>query len=358
MSTVIMQQTIAANDAISKDVTGMLSVLQDKAECRVYCDYSFIPGINSISKKDLEDMLSSSDNIVIYHHSLYWKSGGDLLKKAKCKIVFKYHNITPPGYFRHYDEKYFRFCTLGLQQTERFLIDYPEALWVGDSQFNISGIQGSRTEVCPPFNGVEELACQQPEPRLLERLKNDKRVKLLFVGRYAPNKGHKLLVDIVKTYVSIYGDDICLYMIGKKDRRLDLYVRELTFLVKDSGLSDNIKILGEISSARLVSYYKGCDLFVCASSHEGFCVPILEAQCFGIPIIARKDSAIPDTIGSNQLLLSDDPVEYAAAIKVLSSSRDFRGYLKFAGSKNFASRFQGDIIKERFLKILSDFRGR
>lgn len=357
MKAVIMQQTIAANDAISKDVTGMLSALEDRAECRVYCDYSFLPGVHSISKNEYEDTVSDSANLLIYHHSFYWKAGDDLLKRAKCRIAFKYHNVTPPEYFRNYNEKYHRFCSLGMDQTDRFLKGYPEAFWIGDSEFNISGLSGARTEVCPPFNGLNELGSVVPDDRLLERLKKDKRIKLLFVGRYAPNKGHKFLIDVVKNYISKYGDNICLYMVGKKDRHLELYLKELDFLVKSQRLSGNIKMIGDINSARLVSYYRGCDFFICASSHEGFCMPVIEAQYFGLPVIVRRSSALPDTAGADQVLLSDDSAEYAAAVKLLSDKPDLRNYLVDNGFKNFMIRFDNTTIKARFLDIISGFAG-
>jgi glycosyltransferase involved in cell wall biosynthesis len=146
-------------------------------------------------------------------------------------------------------------------------------------------------------------------------------------------------------------------MVGKKSRGLNLYLKELEYLIKKDHLSDNVKMIGEIGGNRLLSYYLGCDLFVCASRHEGFCIPVAEAQCFGLPVVARKSSAIPYTLGADQLLLSDDPVEYAAAIKLLSTNDDIREYLIQKGRENYKYRFDAAIVKDRFLRILSGFAG-
>ena len=39
------------------------------------------------------------------------------------------------------------------------------------------------------------------------------------------------------------------------------------------------------------------------SEHEGFCVPLLEAMAFDVPVIARACAAIPETVGDGGLLL-------------------------------------------------------
>ena len=52
-----------------------------------------------------------------------------------------------------------------------------------------------------------------------------------------------------------------------------------------------------ISLRQLKTYYLAADLFLCASRHEGFCVPLLEAMYFGIPILARAAAGVPYTLG-------------------------------------------------------------
>jgi glycosyltransferase involved in cell wall biosynthesis len=42
---------------------------------------------------------------------------------------------------------------------------------------------------------------------------------------------------------------------------------------------------------------------VTVSEHEGFCVPLLEAMAFNVPVVARACAAIPETVGDGGLLL-------------------------------------------------------
>ena len=53
-----------------------------------------------------------------------------------------------------------------------------------------------------------------------------------------------------------------------------------------SGLDDAVSVTGSVSAAELEAYYRAADVFVCASDHEGFCVPIVEAMGHGVPVVA------------------------------------------------------------------------
>lgn len=52
------------------------------------------------------------------------------------------------------------------------------------------------------------------------------------------------------------------------------------------------------------------DVYVCLSEHEGFCVPLLEAMSFDVPILAYASTAVPATLGGSGVLLhrKDPPV--------------------------------------------------
>ena len=43
-------------------------------------------------------------------------------------------------------------------------------------------------------------------------------------------------------------------------------------------------------------FYETADLFLCASEHEGFCVPIVEAFYKQVPVLAYAATAVPSTM--------------------------------------------------------------
>lgn len=85
---------------------------------------------------------------------------------------------------------------------------------------------------------------------------------------------------------------------------------------------DNVVFTGHIPFAQILAYYHLADLFLCMSDHEGFCVPLVEAMYFNLPILAYDSSAISDTLGGSGILLpTNDPMEAAlAADRVLRDS--------------------------------------
>ena len=50
----------------------------------------------------------------------------------------------------------------------------------------------------------------------------------------------------------------------------------------------NFKFLGQLTNAEVIDYYlsNNIDLFINTSSYEGIPVSIMEAQSFGVPVIA------------------------------------------------------------------------
>ena len=50
----------------------------------------------------------------------------------------------------------------------------------------------------------------------------------------------------------------------------------------------------------------GADAFLCLSEHEGFCIPLLEAFHFGVPVIARDAGAVAEVVGDAGVLLDGD----------------------------------------------------
>ena len=65
---------------------------------------------------------------------------------------------------------------------------------------------------------------------------------------------------------------------------------------------------GHVTNAALTAYYRSASVYLCLSEHEGFCVPLVEAMHFALPIVARAAAGVPGTLGSGGILLAQpDP---------------------------------------------------
>ena len=81
----------------------------------------------------------------------------------------------------------------------------------------------------------------------------------------------------------------------------------------NGGIHDAVNLAGSVTGAELEAYYRAADVFVMASDHEGFCVPLAEAMGHGVPIVAYGVTAVPETVAGAGLLLPDkSPVTFAA----------------------------------------------
>ena len=97
------------------------------------------------------------------------------------------------------------------------------------------------------------------------------------------------------------------------------YLAQLHTLVARLGVKD-VHIIGQITNAELAGLYDCADLFLCASEHEGFCVPLIESFHKRIPVLAYACTAIPATMdGGGVLYDRKDPAHVAALMHALVS---------------------------------------
>ena len=89
------------------------------------------------------------------------------------------------------------------------------------------------------------------------------------------------------------------------------YFEALMRLVDDMELKD-VVFTGHVEDDDLTAYYEVADLFLCLSEHEGYCVPIVEAFRFGVPVMAADAGAVPETMGDAGILIREKRIDEIA----------------------------------------------
>lgn len=255
------------------------------------------------------------DDIIIYHFASKCALF-DLVKTLPGKKVLRYHNVTPPEFFAPYDKVAESVTREGLEQVSELkeYIDYVLAV----SEFNkVDLIRMGYTckiDVLPiliKFDDYEQTPSKDVIEKYTDGIKN-----IVFVGRVAPNKKFEDLIQSFACYQKMYGNQARLILVGSYSEE-DKYYLELRKLENELNVK-NVIFTGHIPFADILAYYKVADVFLCLSEHEGFCVPLVEAMYFNVPIIAYASSAIPDTLGGVGVLLeSKEPEKVANAINQL-----------------------------------------
>lgn len=261
-----------------------------------------------------------SQDLIIFH-----KSTGDALTKKiaglSCKKVMIYHNITPAKFFLPYDFVMAGVLWMGKRQLKKY-IRYFDYGW-GDSNYNCkelisAGMDRSKVTILPiilPNKTIEVDDC------LLNKLKSQPGVKLLYIGRISPQKKYE---DIIKIYWYVLQIDSAakLYLIGKW-AGMEKYYAKLKGFCADLHLSDEQVIFtGSVTEEQKEAYLQGADVLVCMSEHEGFCIPLLEAMKHKLPIIAYAATAIPETLSINHPLLYNDKNYEAIAEQIIKLKKD------------------------------------
>jgi glycosyltransferase involved in cell wall biosynthesis len=157
----------------------------------------------------------------------------------------------------------------------------------------------------------------------------------LFVGRLAPNKAQHDLVKAFALYRRVFDPGARLWLVGGSSS--DAYLRAVRGLVSALGLEGAVRLAGSVSAEELAAYYRAADVFVCASDHEGFCVPLLEAMHHGLPVVAYASSAVPETLGGAGVCLPEkSPGVVAAAVWRVVADAGVRRALVAAGRRRLA----------------------
>ncbi len=354
MNYIVMHETVTNHDAIGNDIEIMFNILNETDHCVVYARNRFNDAVKYISEKILEAEIARTDTVLIYHHSVYWEYGFKILQTSKCKIIIRYHNITPASFFQEYNLNHYNQCSKGRELTERMIKEIKNAFWLCDSVYNASelNLPEQQIGICPPFNKIEEWDSVIPNENILKQLVESDTINLLWVGRVVPNKGHLQAFEIIHRYCICYDKRIKLRIIGKFDKGLEGYNQKIKGFIREHNISSNVEFIGETSDEDLLAYYLGSDLMLCCSQHEGFCVPIIEAQHFGLPVIALKTTAVSETMGKDQVCLDNDCSMFVAAIRVIMRNKNFYHYLCKKGYDNYDNRFSHTAIKNKFLSEL------
>ena len=306
-----MLATLGYGDAIGHEVLG----IQQALRLAGYDSEIFVETADRRLEpltRDYRELVDAShpDNLLLHHFSIGSKASRTAYALPD-RMALIYHNITPPEYFVGVHRTLARQCFRGRRELRAYVERCDLAM--GDSEFNRQDLEAlgfPRTAVLPVV----------PDFAHLDRLPNrfvadqfdDEWTNVLFVGRVIANKKIEDLIRMFHAYHVNFNPRSRLLIVGVFSL-FERYLAALNELTAELKLS-NVHFTGHVSDEELVAFYEIADLFLCASEHEGFCVPLVEAFYKQVPVLAYAATAVPHTMDGAGVLFDDKDPRHVAAL--------------------------------------------
>ena len=258
------------------------------------------------------DFRDDAADVVLFHFSIGSRIAARFAATPARKAIV-YHNLTPPEFFDGINGRVAAALRAGRGELRELVGKVDLAL--GVSEFNraeLAALGFARTGVLP-IAVPRDLAQVGPDPEWTARLAG-RGPTLLHVGRLAPNKRIEDLIRVL-AHVQRLEPKAELLLVGT-DRDTETYSMGLVEMARELGLT-GVLMLGQIPPAALAACYRAAAAYVCTSAHEGFCVPLVEAMHFDVPVVATAAGGIPETLGGAGVLLTERRWDVAAAATVL-----------------------------------------
>jgi glycosyltransferase involved in cell wall biosynthesis len=312
--------TLGYGDAIGHEVLGIQRALQDAG----YASEIFVETADRRLEHlttDYRDMVGgiAPDDVLIHHFSI----GSRASRTAYAlpgRMALVYHNITPPEYFLGVHKDLVKLCFRGRRELTAYIPRCEIAL--GDSEYNRQELEHlgfQPTGVLPVVPDFTHLDLP-PNTMTADRF-DDGWTNVMFVGRVIPNKRFEDVIRAFHVYRTRHNPRSRLLLVGSYGG-FEKYLAMLHALVARLGTPD-VHFLGHVSNEELTALYDVADLFLCASEHEGFCVPLIESFYKQVPVLAYAATAVPATMdGGGVLYDAKDPFEIARIMAAILDDPD------------------------------------
>ncbi len=268
-------------------------------------------------------------------------------------LVLYYHNITPASFYEPWEPG--TAAKVAEARTQLASLAPRAALGMAASAYSVAELAGlgcARLAVAPVLVDPARFA-PEPDPVEAARLAegHGPGTVVLFVGRLSPNKAQHRLVETLWWLRRSHDPHARLRLVGPTVT--PAYEEAVLAFAAELGLAAEVERGEDLTPAQLAAWYRDADVFVCQSEHEGFCIPLLEAMHFGVPIVATAAGAVPETLGDGGLLVADGrPAAVAAAVGRVVADPALAAALGEAGSGRLGA-FAPPLVRRRHLELLA-----
>lgn len=149
-------------------------------------------------------------------------------------------------------------------------------------------------------------------------------LRVVTIGRLAPEKGQWVLVDAVAELVR-RGIDVTVRVVGDGELRDDLLAQ-----IRRLDLTDRVVLVGVLEPTAVRDEIAQADVFCLPSFAEGLPIALMEAAAVGTPIVCTSVAGIPELVvdgRTGRCVPAGSTADLAAAIEQLATDARLRAEL-------------------------------
>ena len=354
----ILIPQMASGDATSNHTRLIQELLEEKGiDVRIVVERKTRSGSGTVSI----DKWRPDGRVSILQHSIGSEVAQQVIRR-KIPVVLNYHNITPTSFFAAWQPELAKSVARGRQQLGELAALAVRG--IADSEFNAQELKdlGIDDVVVSPVlwqlsssavqsGQGDRAASEDGRTGLSSRESSKDGGTVLFVGRLVPNKcQHDLIAAFA--VLSRFRPQSRLVLVG--DASPPQYLQSLKSLARQLDVHNQVVFAGKVSDKDLFQWYQKSDVFACASEHEGFGVPLVEAMANGLPVVALDAAAVAETVGDSGILLRDKrPLTMALALHRVLGDDQLNQCLCDRGVKS-AQRFDISVTREQMWIAIKD----
>jgi glycosyltransferase involved in cell wall biosynthesis len=254
------------------------------------------------------------------------------------KFVTTIHDLTLVGHLHYFNLlKQLAYNTVMKDAAKRSAKVIAISQYTKDDIIEFFHIKDDQIRVI--YHGIDHARFNNKIENRVERVakfKKDNEIAgdyLLYTGMWKKHKNLKRLFEAYEQYLLKSGSKLQLVMVGAIDEKEPQILAEIDRI---NAKFDKKMILtvGPRYGDELVTAYAGALFYVIPSLSEGFGWPPLEAMACGVPVIASKESCIPEILGDAPIYFNPYEVkEIKDAIEKVAGDADLRAVLIKKGLK-------------------------
>jgi alpha-1,3-rhamnosyl/mannosyltransferase len=171
----------------------------------------------------------------------------------------------------------------------------------------------------------------------------------LTVGKMSGRRNFPCLLEAFAEFKRRTGQPHKLLMVG-----LNIHNIDIAGIIEKLGIKDDVLTPGFVSDEELNLIYNAAEAFISPSVYETICLPVMEAQAAGLPVICIDTPGMRETMGDAALFISKLEIEeLAEAMSRMAEDAALRRELTETGLI-YSKRFSWQKCAADVLAVLTE----